>query len=420
MGFWASLFGTDPDSRIRKARKFLDRHDFSEARMELLELDHPEAGELLQTALEGLIRLNLEEAAARSSAGDSEGAAEHLELAQSYGAGPEQLRTIRRSMREDREELRREAQVQVEIIEAPEGDDPLWSLTPDDPRLRFALMLESWPQDLRGRLASLGLEFAYAAMLLEDGEAKKAVEKLTPFVHREVAARWLRAKAQLALGELAAAASDLATMGDAIGHRTIGKQHSAVLLAHTLGQLGRLEDALQLVESEREGLDEHDPVQLPLSGSRAAFLEALGRLDEAEVAVEAVVLRAPRDLGLYRMLARIRVGLGKRMAAMQALEGGLDTCCSSPGKCGNQPFDVAAGRLLARLYLEDRIEHKRVEELLRELGKNVQQSGWEDRYLATLFARNSQDPNVGRMARDLGSELGAGDPRQGWLTEQFG
>ncbi len=59
------------------------------------------------------------------------------------------------------------------------------------------------------------------------------------------------------------------------------------------------------------------------------------------------------------MLARIRVGLGKRMAAMQALEGGLNTCCSSPGKCGNQPFDVAAGRMLARLYLEDRMEPKR-------------------------------------------------------------
>ena len=62
MGFFASLLGTDPDSRIRKARKFLDRSNFSEARLELLDLEHPEAQDLLQVALDGLVRLNLEEA----------------------------------------------------------------------------------------------------------------------------------------------------------------------------------------------------------------------------------------------------------------------------------------------------------------------------------------------------------------------
>ena len=66
MGFFGRMMGTDPESRIRKAKKFLDRHDFGEARFELLELDHPEAKVLLRKALDGLVELNFEEAAARS------------------------------------------------------------------------------------------------------------------------------------------------------------------------------------------------------------------------------------------------------------------------------------------------------------------------------------------------------------------
>ena len=65
MSFFARLMGSDPDSRIKKARKFLDRRDFGEARFELLELDHPDATALMKQALEGLILLNLSEAEAR-------------------------------------------------------------------------------------------------------------------------------------------------------------------------------------------------------------------------------------------------------------------------------------------------------------------------------------------------------------------
>ena len=53
---------------------------------------------------------------------------------------------------------------------------------------------------------------------------------------------------------------------------------------------------------------------------------------------------------------------------MQALEGGLAKTCNTPGKCGYQPFDVQAGRMLAQLYLEDRLDPKRASELLTEIG----------------------------------------------------
>jgi hypothetical protein len=419
MSFLAKILGTDPDSRIRKARKNLNQHNYSEARLELLELEHPDASVLMMDALEGLILLNLEEAEARSNSGDAAGAAEHMEMARRFGAQPDQIRAMRRTLREARETERLTAQSKV--IEPPEaeGSDPLWSLTPDDPRLRFALMLETWPEEIRARLVRLGSEFADAALMLDDGQPALAAERLGPFVEKEVAVRLIRAQAFLAMGTLAPAASDLATLGQAIGHHSFGRKHTAVLLAQTLGQLGRLEEALIMVESEQARLENKDPVQLPLAGSRAALLEGLGQLEEAEKACEAVVLQAPRDMGLYRMLARIRVGLHNRMGAMQSLEAGLSTCCSSPGKCGNQPLDIQAVRMLARLYLEDRIEPERTSELLRDLENNVKQSGWEDRYLATLSARNMDDPSADRMAMALSAELGEKDIRQRWLSEQF-
>ena len=88
MSFFARLMGSDPDSRIKKARKFLDRRDFGEARFELLELDHPDATALMKQALEGLILLNLSEAEARSQMGDVDGASEHMELARASGRAP--------------------------------------------------------------------------------------------------------------------------------------------------------------------------------------------------------------------------------------------------------------------------------------------------------------------------------------------
>tara|TARA_B100001250_G_C19134271_1_gene501007 strand:- start:218 stop:472 length:255 start_codon:yes stop_codon:yes gene_type:complete len=75
--------------------------------------------------------------------------------------------------------------------------------------------------------------------------------------------------------------------------------------------------------------------------------------------------------------------------------------------------------MLAQLYLEDRIEPKRTQELLEELQKNVQQPGWGDRYLATLVARNSNDPTSDRMAAALLAELGEQDRRRAWIREQF-
>jgi tetratricopeptide (TPR) repeat protein len=409
MGFFARMFGTDPESRVARARKLVERGDFDEARRTVEELDHPEAVEILATALTHLVDLNLEEAQARAESGDHEGAKEHMGLATRFGARPEQLRAVRRFARERAAEdaAAQAARAAAEII-APEGGDPLWSLPPDDPRLRYALLLESWPESLRERLAALGPGYAQAVMLLEDGQAGPAREALSAFVEGEPAARYDRARAALAAGQVVAAASDLATFGAAVGHLRIGSTHTAVLLAQLLAQTGRGEDALGVIEAELERAPD-----LALEGTRASILEALGRLDDAIAAAEELLKKAPKDQGLFRLLARARIKKGDRPGAVGALEGSLASTCSSPGKCGNQPYDVTAARMLALLYLEDGVQAERVDQLIGKIRAHAQEPVWEDGYIAALQVRNGGDTErSARMGEQILQTMSHEDPRR--------
>ena len=415
MGLLARLFGTDPDARLKKARRLLEVREFNEARLELEGLDHAEAAPLLEQARQGLVAMNLDEAGGRFRSGDFEGGKEHLELAGVFGATASQLRDVRRIAREERARLQAEQDAKVNEAVVPEGNDPLWALPPDDPRIRYALLLEGWPDDLRERLAKLGPDFAKAVMLIEEGQGARSFELLGAFVSKDPVARLERARAAVQAGELPAAASDLATFGEQLGHQRIGNRHTAVSLAQVLAQLGRAPEALAVVEAQIQTGD----ADLGLAGMRVSLLEALGTLDKAESAATQLLQKAPKDQGLYRMLSRIRLGRGDRRGATQALEGSLAKTCSNPGKCGNQPFDVSAGRMLAALYLEDRREPARVDELLVELSRSVKQPTWDDRYIAALKSRNDGLPGVDRLARHLVNELTPGDPRLAQVQRAF-
>ena len=95
MGFFARLFGTDPESRLAKARKFLEAGAWNDARMEVEGLDGFEAEGIRQRALRGLVELNLEEARLCLIAGDFERSKEHMDLAQQFGATADELREVR-------------------------------------------------------------------------------------------------------------------------------------------------------------------------------------------------------------------------------------------------------------------------------------------------------------------------------------
>jgi predicted Zn-dependent protease len=246
------------------------------------------------------------------------------------------------------------------------------------------------------------------------GKPDQAVDALGHFIEREPAARWERARAAHAAGELGLASSDLRSFGDQFGHQVLGGTHSAALLARVLAEQKRLAEGLDVLEQALVG----EPGQLQLQGVRAGLLEGLGRWGEADEAARELVKQAPRDMGLYKLMARCRVRAGKRIEAMQVLESGLRGNCTS-GRCGAQAFDVEAGRLLVRLYLEDRMEPKRVDELLARVRGGRGEPTWTDTYLKALQARNSGDPGALERAKDLLGGLREGDPRGGMLREAF-
>jgi hypothetical protein len=413
------LFGwfDGPAARIEKAKKLLERGHYMDARDRVAGLTGAEAEAVLLAANRGISALNLEEARGLLRAGEGRAAQEHLDLARQFGASEEELRTVRKMARELRDDAKEMARAEAALPPpppAPEGDDPLWNLPPDDPRLRYALLLEAYPAELRARLLALGSEVAAAVQLIDEGNPSLAREQLVPLTPRDPVVYYERARAALAAENLPAAAGDLQAFGEAVGHVEIGASHTGVMLAQVLGQLGRGTEALAFARSLQA-----TTARLDLRFTIAGLLEQTGDLVTAENELVDLARSAGNNLGVYRSLARVRVRLGNRGGAVHALETGLNTCCSSPGKCGNQKPDVQNLRMLAQIYLEDRAAPARADEVLAELSSLIQAPAWEDRYLVALAARNRNDPDTGRLVAQLERDLNPADPRRSMITRAF-
>ncbi len=433
MGLFSWLFPSTAD-RVAKAAKLLERGDPGQARLVLEGLEGAEAEAVRRQVHDRLVQLNLDAVEGSVNAGELDAGAENLELAERFAAERHRdgLREARKRLREARAAARVAAppkkkeggglghsgcasgscgtgcEVPVEAPSPGFGADPIWSLPPDHPQVRYALLLEGYPQDLRERFLALGPEFAEAVLMLEDGQHRAAFEALEPFVAAEPAVRLPRARAAIAMNQLPRAASELRVFADTFGHQRAGNFHTAVLLARCLAGDGHPEEALEVVRQQRAVADD-----LELHANQVALLEALGRLPEADQEGVALLRKAPGDLGVHKLLARIRVRGGERTAAMQVLESGLSRLCKGPGKCGSQPFDVEAGRFLAQLYLEDRVEPKRAEELLGEVAKYARERSWIDGYLSALQARNAGTGDLEALAADLLQGVPDNDPRRG-------
>ena len=416
MTFFTRLFGMDADSKISKAERYIEAGEYHEARWILEGLVHPEAEALMTTTRQGLVDSNLEEARARFSSGDRVGAEEHLALARGFGATSEQLRNARRTGRQAMPKPKVKAK-RVEPI-APVGEDPIWSLPPDDPRLRYALMVEGYPEGLRERLLVLGSGFATAALQTDSGNPESAASALSAFVEQDEVVRFERARASIAAGKLPAAASDLMQFGDSVGHQRIGNHHTAVMMVQILAQLGRAGEALERIIPEIERTQvPHD--QLVMRSAEAQLLFALGRDEEADDKTSTLLRESSRDMGLVKLLSRIRNRRGQRINAMAILEDGLNRCCSAPGKCGSQPLDLEAVRMLVTMYLEDNIEPKRADALMRDLRTHRKQHTWEDAYIDALVDRNADKTTVSEHVTRLTQGLAPGDPRLQRLAVAF-
>jgi tetratricopeptide (TPR) repeat protein len=408
-----TLFGISEEQKINRAKKYVEQGQFNNARMEIFEITSSEASEILEKANMGLSQINIQEAQARFNSGDFLGAQEHLELARKFGASEEDIRVARKLGRQRKQEAENESKQlkaqrnKIEVV----GDDPVWSLPPDHPHVRYAIKIKEYPNNVQKRLINLGSGFAEASLLLDDGHYQLAYEQLTTFVEQEPAARYERAKAALQLQQIDLAIGDLIIFGEKIGHCVIEGNHTAALLSQLLKVTNRTQEALQTLSDSNT---KHPSALLV----RAEIEESRGRFKKAQDIIKNLLQQFPSDLNLIRRLAHLKVKNDERPEATQILESALQRCCA-PGKCGSQPFDVFSARLLVRIYLEDRVDEKRSKELLKEIQKNSREITWEDQYLSALYARNTNQPYTTELAQKLLLQLSEHDPRRQWVSSSF-
>ncbi|MBX2801702.1 MAG: hypothetical protein KTR31_28750 [Myxococcales bacterium] len=426
MGLLSWLFPS-PEDRVVRAKRFLDNGRPDEARLEVLGVDLPQARDVLVEAETQLARQNLEAAVGYARADDDHRVHIHLELADQFHHGglEEEFRTARREMREIRAsrseaDQRAKEQEQARLLAAdPLGltGGPSWLdrqapgdlLDPDREEVeqRVALLVENYPEDLRKGVASLGADFAQAVLALEDGKPDQALQSLLALPDDAALVQWERARAAHALGDPSAAARAVRQFGDlAQGHHPMGRVHSGTYLAQLLAESGDPHGALRALREVRR----RDPEQGGFLF--AQLLAATDALEEAEATTTELIRRSPKAMPLYALLARIRLKGEHRVEAMRALEAGMEATHCAPGKCGFQPPDLDAHRMLATLYLEDGVERERALELADTAAGLVKRPVWEDAYLLALVARARSEPDARTMAEQLLANTPQGDPRR--------
>ena len=416
MGWWQRTFSNTPAARLERAEIFWSNEEYNKVRLEVQDLTDARAQDLYNLSLERLVTLNLDEAHARFSLGDSTGAEEHLMLAKEFGASNSQVQDIRRSGRAIQQmdlAKKRAKAAEKENQKQMHGDDPIWSLPPDDPRLQYALHLETYPVEVRERLIPLGQEFAEAVLSIQQGNGGDGVSILSNYIEREPAVRYERARAAMAIGNLPLAIADLMTFGDEVGHCVIGNVHTGALLGQLMAQVGRTAEGIDTMSSLIAD-DEHISMRIV----RSQMQLQQGHLEIAEKETQQLLKELPKSQPLIRQLATIRLEQDNRISAANILEAGFSSCCET-GSCSAQRPDVQSVRLLARIYLEDRVLPDRCNELLQQLQSLVPQPIWEDQYLITLHARNNGDSVANSLAQKLHDALKEGDPRRTWITKNF-
>jgi hypothetical protein len=416
MGWFQRTFSNSPEARLERAERYWLNHEYNKVRLELEELSDSRAQDLYNMAVQKLLKLNLEEAHARYSSGDSEGAESHLELAKQFGASRQQIQETRNSGRsiQAEDQAKRVAAAQRKAASKHfQGDDPIWSLPPDDPRLQYAIHLEGYPAELRERLIPLGQEFAQAVLAIQQGNGQQIVATLSNYIEREPAVRYERARAAMSIGDFSLAISDLMLFGKEVGHQVINNTHTGALLGQLMAQMGRGSEGIDTMTELLED-DQHISMRIV----RSQLFYQLGKLDIAEKETQLLLKELPKSQPLIRQLAQIRVDQDNRISAANVLEAGFATCCAT-GTCSAQPPDIQSVRLLARIYLEDRVLPERTDELLQQLRGLVQQPTWEDQYLMTLHARNNGDSVATSLASQLYQVLKDGDPRRAWVEQAF-
>jgi tetratricopeptide (TPR) repeat protein len=435
MGLLSFLFPS-ADDRVARARKMMSAKRWADARLEVLDLDHPDAPGLVADCETELARMNLVEAVSWCEAGDDSRVMHHMELADRFHHGglEDAFRETRRQMRairQERSEAERRAReaeqarlMRADPIGASGGPSWLDRSVPADfydgddeeAAARLALVVEGYAEPLRATVGELGGGFARALLDLQDARPDLAIQGLLSLPDDVAVVRYERAQAAYALGDAKAAARELREFANIAGrHHAMGTHHTGSFLAMCLAESGELGEALRVMRAVRKA---EPDVGGPLY---AQLLEASGELAEAETVLAKLIRKYPSDSGLYKLLARVRVAGGHREQAMAALESALSIGHCTPGRCGYRPPDIAAMRSLATLYFEDGRERERAIELTHTVQEALAKGGnppsWEDAYLSALAARATGHPDASRMTSVLWDKTPPNDPRAARLDK---
>ncbi|TNE91052.1 MAG: tetratricopeptide repeat protein [Deltaproteobacteria bacterium] len=424
MGLLSWLFPSDED-RVKRAQALVDKGRFADARLEVMDIELPEAVAIVDACERELAELNLKEAISWGQANDERRVDMHMELATNFQKPgmEERFREVRRILREQRQ-ARREADRRArEEKEArmlsvdPFGMSGGGSLLEPVPGFgnleedaeeraqRLALIIENYPAELRNSVEGLGSEFSQALLDLEDGRPDLALPTLLGMPDDRSLVRWERARAAYALGDAKAAAREVRAFSEqAGGHFAMGRMHSGVFLAQLTAEAGDLPAAIRILRTLR--------AQDPKVGGvlLAQLLEATGELAEADALLREQIKAFPKAMQLYQLLARVRVRGGDRRAAIQALEASQVHQCSS-GRCGTVPVQPEMLRDLAILYFEEGIEAQRALQLVREAEQMGLQPSWETAYLVALAAKSEGHPQAFELAQSLREQTPEGPLR---------
>lgn len=413
MGLLSWLFPT-ADDRVAAAKKYVAQKNWAEARLEVLDLDRDDARRILEQAEHELAKLNLDAAVSWARAGDDRRVQVHMEMAENFHKGglEEEFRAARREMRELRKSRSEQEERAKREKEAKQmAADPLgltggasWLQAPVDEGLydpereeieaRVALIVEGYPESLRGGVRDLGADFAKAVIDLEEGRADRALQALLALDDANPLVRWERARCCHMLGDPKATAREIKAFAErAGGHHDMGRQHSVELLAQVLTEEGNPKEALRVLRNARA-----------TEPDRGGFLFAqllfmTGELTESETVLTDMIRKHPRTQPLYMLLAQVRLAGGHRVQAMRALEASQEAVCCTPGKCGSQKPDPNILRTLATLYLEDGIETERAYELADQAFSLIQRPQWGDVYLKALVAKAQRAPDAEEFAQ---------------------
>lgn len=415
MGIWSWFFPSIED-RVARARKRMEAERWADARLEVLDLDHPGAAEVLATCERELARMNLEAAVSWCRAGEDERVHHHLEVAENFRNGDmddlfkdarRQMRAIRQERTAEQERAREAEQARLigadplGLTGGPSWRDPtmpddLLAEADDEAAARLALIVEGYPSDLRVTVGDLGAPFARAILDFEDGRPDLALQGLLALSDDAPVVRFERARAAYLLGDPRATARELKAFAQMYGrHANLGRHHTGSFLAQCTAEAGDPAEALRVMRSVRvDEPEEGGPLY-------AQLLEMNGRLEEAEKLLLHLIRKMPKTTSLYRMLARVQLARGERLKAMSVLEKALDVCACGTGTCGAAPPDPLVYRELATLYLEERQDTGRGLELAGQALGMVQQPAWEDAYLQALSAERGGHPDAAKMIEGL-------------------